>query len=42
MLEEHDQEVLVELEGAGELPQDLPHTVQEEQEHGRFTSRLPV
>ncbi len=42
MLEEHDQEVLVELEGAGELPQDLPYTVQEEQEHWRFTPGLPV
>lgn len=42
MLEEHDQEVLVELEGARELPQDLPHTVQEEQEHGCFTPGLPA
>ncbi|TRY62502.1 hypothetical protein DNTS_033299 [Danionella cerebrum] len=42
MLEEHHEEALVELEGAGELPQDLPHRVQEEEEDGRFTAELPV
>lgn len=34
MLEEQDEELFVELEGAGELAQDLPHAVEEEQEHG--------
>lgn len=34
MLKEHDEKMLIELKGARELPEDLPHTVQEEKEHG--------
>ncbi|KAG7258219.1 hypothetical protein CRUP_036168, partial [Coryphaenoides rupestris] len=42
VLEEEQQETLGELEGAGELPQDLPHAVQEEQEDGGLVARLAV
>lgn len=34
MLKEHDEKMLIKLKGAGELPQDLPHAVQEEKKHG--------
>lgn len=42
MLEEQHQEVLVELEGAGELVQDLPDAVQEEEEDRSFPAWLAV
>lgn len=42
MFEQRDQKVFVKLEGARKLAQDLPHAVQEEQEHRCFTPRLPV
>lgn len=42
MFKQQDEEVLVELEGAGELPMDLPHTFQEEQEHWGLPLLLAV
>lgn len=42
MFEEHDEEVFAELERARELPEDLPHTVQEEQEYRSLPFLLAV
>ena len=42
MLKELHQEVLAEFKGARELPQNLPHAVQEEQEDGGLLARLAV
>lgn len=42
MFEEQHQEALAELEGAGELAKDLPHTVQEEQKDRSLLARLAV
>ena len=33
MLKEHDEKMRIKLKGARELPEDLPHTVQEEKKH---------
>lgn len=42
MFEEQHQEALAELEGARELPEDLPHAVQEEQKDRSLLARLAV
>lgn len=42
VLKEQHQEGLTELKGAWKLAQDLPHTVQEEQEDGSLLARLAV
>lgn len=42
MFKQRDQKEFIKFEGARKLPQDLPHTIQEEQEHRRFTPRLPI
>lgn len=42
MFEEQHEEGLVELKGAWELAEDLPHTVQEEKKNRRLLARLAV
>lgn len=42
VFEEQHQEALAELEGAGELAEDLPHAVQEEQEDWSLLARFDV
>lgn len=42
MFEEQHKEGFVELEGAWELAEDLPHTVQEEKKNWRLLTRLAV
>lgn len=42
VFEEQHQKALVELEGAWELAEDLPHTVQEEEENRRLLAKLAV
>lgn len=42
MFEEQHQEALTELEGAGELAEDLPHAVQEQQKDRSLLARLAV
>lgn len=42
MFKEHNEEVIVEFKGAWELAQDLPDTVQEEEENRRLPFLLAV
>lgn len=42
MFEEQHEEGFVELKGAWELAEDLPHTVQEEKKNRRLLARLAV